>query len=412
MFTPGIDHIIDSARNRLEARKSAPGLGADQHGAWWELLKRCNEKIVPSGGNQPKWAFWITSCRGNIDAFGTHDDFEESGEVSSREDFNNLWLDYYPHELNWHQVTLLLDGSDLQIFFEQWFAIIDVDEGSLASNGQWGTEEMLDWILEKIQASVDSLVASPDKYNQDIFSNLPNYCRLGKIKRSILWDHQIGERFSSELGEQALSKLSKMIVAPTKSQETITVSDFLRFCEICYRANDYFSEGDNVLSAREKYLKMADNRHGGLLDLPEEDPVAFEKWFDSRERLGAHPWEICRGGNSTHISLFPSRTQANGWQLRLVGFSVSRALETAKMAIALCDARVPFELDRGKEMLRMLRGEDSVGVVPKHITPIYCHDLFPEGDIFFFINPWLDEQVADIVQKNAQWQEVSLLEVM
>ena len=66
------------------------------------------------------------------------------------------------------------------------------------------------------------------------------------------------------------------------------------------------------MNAREKYNLMADGRHDGLLDVsPEDDPEAFGRWYRERPR-GGHPWEICRGGNTTHISLRRDREDGRG----------------------------------------------------------------------------------------------------
>lgn len=36
-----------------------------------------------------------------------------------------------------------------------------------------------------------------------------------------------------------------------------------------------------------------------------DDPEAFHAWLHDYSRGGGHPWEVCRGGNSTHVSLRP-----------------------------------------------------------------------------------------------------------
>jgi hypothetical protein len=108
----------------------------------------------------------------------------------------------------------------------------------------------------------------------------------------------------------------------------------------------------------DKYRVMADNRDEGLLDLPPGDSNAFATWYRNRAS-GGHPWEICRGGNSTHISLHVTECE-NSWQLYLAGFSVARVVETAKMAIALFERGVPFVLARKDEMLRMLTGRNCL----------------------------------------------------
>lgn len=107
------------------------------------------------------------------------------------------------------------------------------------------------------------------------------------------------------------------------------------------------------MSPREKYEAMADLRHGGLLDIDPESPNAFRDWYTGGGWAGTHPWETCRGGNTTHISLQVAR-KGDGWQLYLDGFY--RAVEVAKMAIALFDNDVPFVLLKKDEMLRIKRG--------------------------------------------------------
>lgn len=61
---------------------------------------------------------------------------------------------------------------------------------------------------------------------------------------------------------------------------------------------------------------MADGRDAGLRNIEADSPLAFYNWYHSGDTLGAHPWGICRGGNSTHISLFVSEN-AGKWTVRL-----------------------------------------------------------------------------------------------
>lgn len=124
------------------------------------------------------------------------------------------------------------------------------------------------------------------------------------------------------------------------------------------------------------------------MGLPQGDPNAFAAWHRNRAG-GGHPFEICRGGNSTHISLHVTECE-NGWQLFLYGFSVARVVETAKMAIALFERGVPFVLAYKDEMRRMLKGEDFVGIVPDDIGLGYNHQEFPKEDrIYSFAHLWM-----------------------
>ncbi len=136
-------------------------------------------------------------------------------------------------------------------------------------------------------------------------------------------------------------------------------------------------------AARDKYKKMADGRDEGLLDIDGDSGKTFEKWYlDKTVRVG-HPWEICRGGNSTHISLIVHKGK-DGWQLYLAGSSRARVVE----------------------------GSDYCGIVPKSMIPKYCHSCFPEEDeIIDFINPWHDKGVIEVIKEYATWYPLDKLEL-
>jgi hypothetical protein len=72
---------------------------------------------------------------------------------------------------------------------------------------------------------------------------------------------------------------------------------------------------------------------------------------------------------------------------------------------------VPFVLNKKDEMLRMLKGEDDVGIVPEHVTLRYCHNMFPVDDqINDFLNPWLDPELTAVIKKKAVWYPIEKLQ--
>ena len=161
----------------------------------------------------------------------------------------------------------------------------------------------------------------------------------------------------------------------------MTADAFFDACAIAYAANDYSQWIRPRMSPREQYRAMADGRDEGLLEVRPADPRAFARWYETRPR-GGHPFEFCRGGNRTHITLGVTRLPS-GWQLFLEGGSTSRMVETARMALALQRRTVPFVLHRAREMLLKLRGEDLVGIVPHDVHGAHAAELFPEEDSAF-----------------------------
>jgi len=74
----------------------------------------------------------------------------------------------------------------------------------------------------------------------------------------------------------------------------------------------------------------------GLTELPANSAEAFENWYRSR-RSGGHPWEIHRGGSTTHIDLGVI-DRHEGWSVFLDGSSTARMAETIRIALALLKA--------------------------------------------------------------------------
>jgi hypothetical protein len=120
----------------------------------------------------------------------------------------------------------------------------------------------------------------------------------------------------------------------------VTLRDFLNACAVAYEGAGY---GIKILNIVAQYRRMADGRDEGLLSIDLDSPTALRHWFESRPQ-GGHPWEIVRGGNTTHISLYLVPTEDERFRLRLAGSATTRGAEVAKMALALHHAKVSFEL--------------------------------------------------------------------
>jgi predicted nuclease of restriction endonuclease-like (RecB) superfamily len=174
-----------------------------------------------------------------------------------------------------------------------------------------------------------------------------------------------------------------------------------------YDANGYFKNNIRGTSPKEKYLNMADGRDCGLRNIDEDSEIAFKRWYENDRHCGGHPWEICRGGNSTHISFFVEKTQS-GWLLRLAGSSYSRVIETVKMAVALYSANVRFYLQQAHEIFRMVTGQDYIGIVPETIVPRYCNSHFPPTDQIIDFMKLGTENKDDIIKKAYWYPEATL----
>ncbi|HBE43586.1 MAG TPA: hypothetical protein DDW27_20800 [Bacteroidales bacterium] len=352
---------------------------------------------------------WLEVERGPVEAFGSFEEYKEDEEVETIEEFEQLWKEYYPEETKWYEFGTSRYRSERYFFFDdKLFAIVN-EEDPPSDNNVYYSEDLkifIDWLHERIAFEINKLRENPQEYNDNIKRNLSWGKRYGRIRRKELWNI-LGEeaiRIDLNLGEEKIQILREIVGEMPGTSETgfknMTANEFFRICEFCYDANDYFMDQKTGLKPLEKYLKMSDGRDAGLRNIPGNSQEAFYKWYHGEAVVGAHPWEICRGGNSTHISLFVSETE-NKWKITLAGSSIGRVEETVRMAVALHDNKIPFELRDAEEILNMVTGNDFIGIVPDNVFPRYCHNLFPREDrIIDFMNlNFFDEFIPEIINK-------------
>ena len=127
---------------------------------------------------------------------------------------------------------------------------------------------------------------------------------------------------------------------------------------------------------------------------------AFARWLKERPRTG-HPWEVCRGGNSTHIDCIVYRDE-QGFYLVVAGLAESRTIEAVRFFLALHRAGVPVCIQSAEKLKARLTGEESIGIVPEGVFPAYCHAWFPGEDTIDFMN--LPQEHQDELTKYCRWQ--------
>jgi hypothetical protein len=412
LFAPQIDSVISNLRPEMDLMCDDIYLNLRELYELFSCVKPIGEDDVRQ--------IWIEVARGPLDAFGDYEEYKERGEVENQEDFEQLWRDFYPEKAKWYQFQTSKYRDDLYFYFDgKLIFSIDLKAEIADSKPGWNLEyikQFTDWLLERINDEIEKLRKDLVSYNLYIQQNLPYSKRIGRIRRQDFWDI-LGEetiRPDIGLGQELIEKL-KQAVNWTKDENPtllheMTAENFYRICEICYDANVYFKNQNKTLSAREKYLSMSDGRDAGLRDIAADSSMAFSEWFHCDSARGAHPWEICRGGNSTHISLYVA-PKDGFWSIRLAGSSISRVEETIRMAVALYGNDIPFELSNAEEIVRMICGTDLIGIVPNTVIPRYCHSMFPKEDrINDFINLGYEETVQAIISK-AFWYPLDIIEL-
>jgi hypothetical protein len=348
--------------------------------------------------------------RGKIRDYGSFAEYRKEGTVDTREEFKELWLCDYPEEKHWyHFETSEYNGE--YYFYVDSELTFHISKDKPESYEKVNNSKLLSLLSNIVDTYCQWIVDDNPGYNRFVNLNLSYQRRQGKILRRKYWviNPYDKKRITKGIKQKDLTLLRKIVEQSNRDYrlspiEKMTSGKFFEYCRMGYDANAYFKKNPGISNV-DAYSAFADGRDEGLREIDPESEKDFQQWFFDRERSGGHPWEVCRGGNSTHISLYIYHEEA-GWLLRLAGSSCVRVNETVKFALALYNNQVPLKLSDASEILKMVTGNDFIGIVPKEIFPRYCHSLFPDERIIDFMNLGWEETEKIIAA--AEWYPVEI----
>lgn len=390
---PRIDGLLERARNLYEVTDDKTK----------GLINKLFQKLqnIAVCGEDERRELWLTAPRGSIEDFGDYEEYLENEEVENREEFEKLWLLEYPEPIKWYKL-ITTAYNDIRSVFINGNLVLQIQSVPQSQNS-YDKFDLANWLLNALNEIIALLKSG--RYNKHISGNLPYRKRFGKILREDYWrifpeekteylkDIMPDEvaRFVGLIKDQPISKSASRL-------QEMTVGLFFDCCRLGYEANRY--DGIEKLTPKELYRAHADGRDEGLMELDETSAEAFNIWYHDRTRHGGHPWEVCRGGNSTHISLYVLQDE-KGWWLNLAGSSLGRSVETVKFYLALKDKGLPVDLTDGVEIAAMLTGTDYIGIVSEDIFPRYCSSLFPDERILNYMHLPFEE--TEQVMKSVIW---------
>ncbi|MBI4768724.1 MAG: hypothetical protein HY787_29740 [Deltaproteobacteria bacterium] len=188
-------------------------------------------------------------------------------------------------------------------------------------------------------------------------------------------------RLDKELGKARTRKLVRLIedgyFLKTENTEipSMTATSYFKYCKIAYLTGKHRGETvDASLSGRKMYTRYADGRHEGLLDIDPASEQEFADWIDGthpKRGGGGHPWEIKRGGNTTHVDLIvsrPSLSRKEGFKVELQGESIGSMVETMCMFLAIHEAKLPISIANPEGVRKRLLGQDNIGIIPSYAS--------------------------------------------
>ena len=369
------------------------------------------EQIAPTGEDGER-TLWFRAERGPIEDYGDADELIAEGGSADRAALVRAWEQDFPDEVAWYAFSAVERKEERfrAVLLDHRLVIVQDQNREQREYGA-DISAFVQWLVDSAEACIEMLRAGT--YNDYVREHLPPQHRVGTIRRQDYWDILPEERaaFFGDISSEDVAAFLRLAAAqPERSAFTprlasMTADDFFRFCALGYAANGYPTRR---LSPKKQYLRFADGRDEGLTGIDEKSPEAFFAWLAARRGHG-HPWEVCQGGDRTHISLYAVH-DAGGYWLRLAGNAVIRTMETVRFYLALCRAGVPVYLDGADILAARLAGTERIGVVPMGVRPEQGESYFPGQQITAFIA--LPEEDRERFVRRCDWQpigEVSLL---
>lgn len=361
-------------------------------------------RLVPNRKNGAI-ELWLRAERGSIEDFGNYEEFHEEGEAETYAEFEKLWRSQFPDEVEWFNF-LAIENKDIdyRMIFLGHRSVIEVD-GRKERSFPNDISEFAVWLVDAVTDAIRQIETGT--YNEMLERVLPPQHRTGTIRRAQLWEVWPETRtdffagISQENVAEFLSIGTDTLPPGVKRLPAMTADDFFRCCALGYRANNYLGAEK---TPREQYRQHADGRDDGLGELPPDSPEAFSIWYHDKNRYGGHPWEVCRGGNSTHIDLFVCEDEF-GFYFRVAGSSWTRTIEAVNFYLALRRAGLPVIIHQASKLKERLTGDEKIGIVPDGVFPSYCHSMFEGEDIIDFMNLPLENR--DAFAARCVWQPVT-----
>jgi hypothetical protein len=245
---------------------------------------------------------------------------------------------------------------------------------SAPENLSGGELKKLIWALNHFNRQVKRIEKDWVGVYRETLRDYPLAMRYGIVPKSVIWKYYPDSyRPDAELGKTRTAGFIGLVRAYKFREQynghhrKMTLGLFIRYCKLAYLANpDQFQDAiAKGMSGLKMYQQFADGRDEGLSKLPPNSEDAFSNWYHSGRR-GGHPWEIYRGGNTTHIDLGVIERH-QGWSVFLLGSSTGRMVETVKIALALVQAGLPVEIHDAEELMLRLLGMDNVGIIPDYL---------------------------------------------
>ena len=368
------------------------------------------DQLVPQGDDNLH-AIWVKTVRPTFRQYYEENyeydwPYKEASE-SIIEEAKNNYCEAYPKPKVWYKLAVKHftrnSGEEFYALFidhKYVFGVKDYNSREILE----GTD-LLEWAISEAENVVDKV--REGTYRATVLEKIPYIYRTGTIKRSDLWKIYPDSKrdFFKAYRKRDLVKFGKYFGGEKPGPMPLprmTARVFYEACAVVYKAlgrqrevrSYLFKEsseerkwyGDEKQTPKEMYYANADGRDNGLIDVPMDDPDAFEEWAQGKGEYytfnGSHPWEIIPSFDISLSMHLAPRKRETGYFFVLSGDSFPRTPETIIAANALYEAGYPVEVVGLDGIQKRLEGEDYLTVAPQNVMDLLGQTIhLPEGRI-------------------------------
>ena len=401
-----------------ESRQWEIVVGGDMLGRLVEIQHRF-ERLAVMGDDEYR-GFYIEVPRPTQEEWGDAEELLASGEYDSREAFLADWFAFNPMETRWFHVASSRYGDFRSIRVTDrkhtHFIITNRSKYTDAEPDDTWCRENITRLFDYLQRMIDVIVANPDGFNDYVAHNLPYQQRIGRIAQKEF--NRIVPNFKIEVEDRetaikALKDSGHGHSAPLG--ETMTIR---KYCT-------YFRIANEVYEAYHRKRGFRGYIHTDPQDVPEElrDVVYYKrkKFVDVTEMYDIdNPEDFMRFATDhygelglSRLNIFASHDRQQGWKIVVSNSYSANAILAIEVATALYKAGTPLLIYDAEKLLRILKEEDYVRLVPDSYHNYMGYQ--EEGSVYEL--PWeyecsddsnsvLTKEQYQAIVSTAEWQDV------
>ena len=382
-------------------------LGERQH---WEIvvgggllerlvgIQRQFERLAVMGDDEYR-GFHIEVPRPTQEEWGDAEELLASGEYDSREAFLADWLAFNPMETKWFHVASSRygDSRSLRVTDRKRTMFIITNSPACADgipDDAW-CRDILTHLFGYLERMIDVVVANPDGFNDYVAHNLPYQQCTGRIAQRELNRIVPNCKVVVEDPETAIKALEDSVhgrsVPPL---ETMTIR---RYCSYYRIANEAYEAYYRKRGASGRVYEDPQDVPEELLDVAYYKRMKFvdvETLYDIDSPKDFIRFATDHYGELglSRLNIFASNKRQQGWMI-VVSNSYSANVGLAiEVATALYKAGAPLLIYDAEKLLRILREEDYVRLIP---SSFHNYMGYQEEGIVYEL-PWEYECSDDV----------------